>query len=428
MGFFSRFKKEPKTVSNSISTHRFFSWGGSKTGANVNETSALQTAAVYACVRVISEAVASLPLKIYAYEGNDRSGSRAVHDHHLYNLLHHAPNPDMTSFSFRETMMMHLLIYGNAYAQIVRDGGGKVIALYPLIPYKMEVWRGNNGKIYYTYWQNRDEATAKDDSGEVRFRKEDILHIPGLSFDGLLGYSPIALAKNAIGMAIAAEEFGSTFFGSGATPGGLLEVPGELKDEKMDGLRQTWEAIHGGTHNSNRMAILTDGLKYHPIAIPPEQAQFLETRKFQITEIARIFRVPPHMIGDLERSTFSNVEQQALDFVKYCINPWITRWEQAMWQSLMLLSERNTHYIKFNLDGLMRGDYETRMRGYSTGIQNGFLCPNDIRRLENLNEIPAEDGGFNFMVNGNMVKLSEVGAAYRGRQGLDNAVGGSETQ
>jgi len=229
MGFFSRFRKETKTVSNSISTHRFFSWGGSKAGANVNETSALQTAAVYACVRVISEAVASLPLKVYAYEGNDRSGSRAVHDHHLYNLLHHAPNPEMTSFSFRETIMMHLLIYGNAYAQIVRDGGGKVIALYPLIPYKMEVWRGNNGKIYYTYWQNRDEATAKDDSGEIRFRKEDILHIPGLSFDGLLGYSPIALAKNAIGMAIAAEEFGSTFFGSGATPGGLLEVPGELR-------------------------------------------------------------------------------------------------------------------------------------------------------------------------------------------------------
>jgi HK97 family phage portal protein len=421
MGFFSRFKKEQKTVSNNLSTNRLFAWGGSKAGARVNETTAMQTAAVYACVRVISEAIASLPLKVYAYDGDGRSDSKSVHNHHLYKLLCHAPNPEMTSFSFREAMMANLLIYGNAYAQIIRDGSGKVTALYPLVPYKMDVWRSESGHIYYNYWLDKDEANAEKGSGKIILRKDEVLHIPGLSFNGLIGFSPIALAKNAIGMAIAAEEFGSTFFGGGATPGGLLEVPGELKEEKMDDLRQTWEAIHGGTHNSNRMAILTDGLKYHQIAIPPEQAQFLETRKFQITEIARIFRVPPHMIGDLERSTFSNVEQQSLDFVKFCINPWVTRWEQAMWQSLILLSERDTHYIKFNLDGLMRGDYETRMRGYSIGIQNGFLCPNDVRKLENMNEIPENEGGFQFMVNGNMTKLNDVGAAYRARKGLDDA-------
>jgi HK97 family phage portal protein len=153
-------------------------------------------------------------------------------------------------------------------------------------------------------------------------------------------------------------------------------------------------------------------VKYHQISIPPEQAQFLETRKFQINEIARIFRVPPHMIGDMEKSSFNNIEQMSLEFVKYCLNPWIVRWEQAMCQSLILHTERETHYIKFNLDGLMRGDYEARMRGYSIGIQHGFMCPNDIRNLENLNEISEADGGFNFMVNGNMVKLRDVGAAY----------------
>ena len=326
----------------------------------------------------------------------------------------------MTSFSFREAMMANLLIYGNAYAQVLRDGANRVTALYPLEPYKMDVSRSDDGQIYYVYWRDRDEANAKNESGAMILRKDQVLHIPGLSFNGLVGMSPIGLAKESIGMAIAAEEFGSTFFASGATPSGVLELPGSTQEEKINELRDAWEVIHKGSHNSHNMAVLTDGMKYKQISIPPEQAQFLETRKFQINEIARIFRVPPHMIGDLERSAFSNVEQQSLEFVKYCINPWVTRWEQAMWQSLILLSERNTHYIKFNLDGLMRGDYETRMKGYSIGIQNGFLCPNDVRRLENMNEIPEADGGFQFMVNGNMTKLSEVGAAYRERKGLDD--------
>ena len=422
MGFFSRFRKdkEPKPVSNNLSTNRFFAWGGSKAGARVNETTAMQTAAVYACVRIISEAIASLPLKVYAHDPN-RIGSKAVHDHYLYNLLSQAPNPEMTSFSFREAMMANLLIYGNAYAQIMRDGTNRVTALYPLEPCKMDISRDDNGQIYYKYWIDRDEATARNESGAMILRKDQVLHIPGLSFNGLVGMSPIGLAKETIGMAIAAEEFGSTFFASGATPSGILELPGATQEEKINELRDAWEVIHKGSHNSHNMAVLTDGMKYKQISIPPEQAQFLETRKFQINEIARIFRVPPHMIGDLERSTFSNVEHQSMDFVKFCLNPWVTRWEQALWKSLILLSERSTHFIKFNVDGLMRGDYETRMRGYSIGIQNGFLCPNDIRRLENMNEIPEEKGGFNYMVNGNMVKLEDVGAAYRSRQGLDGS-------
>jgi len=425
MGFFDRFRKNKdsinnndKKVENSLSTSRHFLWGGSKAGVMVNETTALQTSAVYACVRVISEAIASLPLKVYVYDNSDRNGSTPVPEHPLYHLLYHAPNPEMTSFSFRETLMSHLLIYGNGYAQIIRDGGGRVIGLYPLLPNKMDVSRNERGEIYYTYWRDRDEAGSRGKSDAIILRREDVLHIPGLSFDGLIGYSPIALAKNAIGMAIATEDFGASFFASGGTPSGVLEVPGTLEDEKVSELRETWEAIHSGANKSNRMAILSDGLKYTQISIPPEQAQFLQTRKFQLNEIARIFQVPPHMIGDLERSSFNNIEMQALEFVKYCINPWVTRWEQSLWQSLILPSEKPKMFIKFNLDGLLRGDYATRMRGYSTGIQNGFLCPNDIRRLENLNEISAEDGGFNFMVNGNMVKLKDVGAAYRNRKGM----------
>lgn len=426
MGFFSRFRKNKdndKNVTNSLATSRTFFWGGSKAGAVVNETTALQTAAVYACVRVISEAIASLPLKLYTYDNTDRSGSKSALEHPLYHLLHHAPNKEMTSFSFRETLMSHLLIYGNGYAQIQRDGGGRVVGLYPLLPNKMDVSRNDKGEIYYTYWRDRDEAGANGKSDAIILRREDVLHIPGLSFDGLIGYSPIALAKNAIGMAIAAEDFGSTFFSSGATPSGILEHPNSFEDSKIKSLRQAWDAIHKGTHNSSQVAILTDGLKYRQVSIPPEQAQFLETRKFQLGEIARIFQVPPHMIGDLERSSFNNIEMQAIEFVKYCINPWVTRWEQAMWQSLLLPSEKPKMYIKFNLDGLLRGDYETRMKGYSIGIQNGFMCPNDVRKLENLNEIPEEEGGFLFMVNGSMTRLKNVGAAYQKYENNGNGNG-----
>jgi HK97 family phage portal protein len=412
VGLFS--KKKPK-AENSLSTSKSIFWGGSTAGTPVNEISAMQTAAVYSCVRVISETLAALPLHVYRRED---SGTRPIPAHHLYNLLHNAPNPEMTSFIFRETLMGHLLIYGNAFAQIMRDSAGRVTALYPLLPHKTDVWRGESGEIYYTYWCDRDEANARnsDKTGEpggVTLRKDQVLHIPGLSFNGLVGYSPIALAKNAVGMAIATENYGAGFFANGANPGGVLEFPGDFGEKGVAHLRDAWEVIHRGVQNSGKIAVLESGMTYHPISVPPEQAQFLETRRFQLNEIARIFRVPPHMIGDLEKSSFSNIEQQSLEFVKYCINPWVERWEQTMWLNLILPSEKPTHLIKFNVDGLLRGDYETRMKGYATGIQNGFLCPNDVRKLENMNEIPAEEGGFNFMVNGNMVKLKDVGAAYR---------------
>lgn len=410
MGIFSRKKAK---ADNSLSTTRSIFWGGSNSGTYVNETTAMQTAAVYSCVRVISEAIASLPLNVYRYEEH---GAKIIPEHSLYNLLHNEPNSEMTSFIFRETLMSHLLLWGNAYAQIIRDGSGRIRALYPLLPNKMDVSRNESGQIYYTYWRDQDETRPHEKSGGVVLSRDDVLHIPGLSYDGLVGYSPIALAKNAVGMAIATEEYGAGFFANGANPGGILEHPGTIKNPA--GIRDSWEALYKGSRNSGKVAVLEDGLKFHQVSIPPEQAQFLETRKFQLNEIARIFRIPPHMIGDLEKSSFSNIEQQSLEFVKYTLDPWVVRWEQSMHQALLLPSEKNSVFIKFNLDGLLRGDYETRMKGYAIGIQNGFMSPNDVRRLENFNEIPDEQGGNNYMVNGSMVKLADVGAAY-GKNGGD---------
>ncbi len=230
----------------------------------------------------------------------------------------------------------------------------------------------------------------------------------GLGYDGLVGYSPIAMAKNAVGLAMAAEEYGAKFFVNGAAPSGVLEHPGTIKDPER--IRQSWHSIFGGSANSNKIAVLEEGLKYTPIAISPEQAQFLETRKFQINEIARIFRVPPHMLADLEKSSFSNIEQQSLEFVKYTLDPWVIRWEQAMNKALLFDSEKREVFTKFNVDGLLRGDYASRMTGYATARQNGWMSANDIRELENLDRIPAELGGDLYLINGAMTKLQDAGA------------------
>ena len=220
-------------------------------------------------------------------------------------------------------------------------------------------------------------------------------------------HSPIAMAKNAIGLAIAAEEYGSKFYANGAAPSGVLEHPGTLKDPSK--VRDSWSQTFGGSANSHKVAVLEEGMKYTPISISPNEAQFLETRKFQIDEIARIFRVPPHMVGDLEKSSFSNIEQQSLEFVKYTLDPWVSRWEQNMIRSLLSEEEKKKYFIKFNVDGLLRGDYQSRMNGYATARQNGWMSANDIRELENLDRIPAELGGDLYLINGNMTKLSDAG-------------------
>ena len=405
-----RSRDKPLKDRTSGSAYTFF-MGGSSAGKNVNERSAMQMTAVYACVRILSEAIAGLPLHMYRYK--DEGGKEKAIDHTLYHLLHDEPNPEMTSFVFRETLMTHLLLWGNAYAQIIRNGKGEVIALYPLMPNRMEVNRDSNGMLYYVYQKTSDDAPTLEGSSVI-LSPSEVLHVPGLGFDGLVGYSPIAMAKNAIGLSMAAEEYGAKFYANGAAPSGVLEHPGVLKDPAK--VRDSWNAAFGGSSNSHKVAVLEEGLKYTPISISPNEAQFLETRKFQIDEIARIFRVPPHMVGDLEKSSFSNIEQQSLEFVKYTLDPWVVRWEQSLSRALLSETEKKNYFFKFNLEGLLRGDYQSRMQGYSIGIQNGFMCPNDVRELENLDLIPDELGGNKYMVNGNMVDLKNVGAAYTGNQ------------
>lgn len=398
-----RSRDNPVTDSTSGSVYRFL-FGGSTAGKPVNERSAMQMTAVYACVRILSESIAGLPLHLYRY--TDSGGKEKALDNPLYFLLHDEPNPEMTSFVFRETLMTHLLLWGNAYSQIIRNGKGEVVALYPLMPNRMSVDRDDKGNIYYQYqMSDSDVHTMKNST--VILKPSDVLHVPGLGFDGLVGYSPIAMAKNAIGLSIATEEYGAKFFANGATPGGLLEYPGTVKNP--DAIRESWNKGFGGTHNSNKVAILEEGMKYTPISISPEQAQFLETRKFQIDEIARIFRVPPHMVGDLEKSSFSNIEQQSLEFVKYTLEPWLVRWEQSLIRALISEKDKKDYFIKFNVDGLLRGDYASRMSGYATARQNGWMSANDIRELENLDLIPAEDGGDLYLINGNMTKLADAG-------------------
>ena len=406
MGLFSGLfrTRDAPTNRTAGSAYSFF-MGGSTSGKRVNERSAMQMTAVYSCVRILSEAIASLPLHVYQY--NDSGGKEKAVKHPLYFLLHDEPNPEMSSFVFRETLMTHLLLWGNAYAQIIRNGEGEIVALYPLMPDRMTVDRDENGQLYYQYQVSKDDAPTMDGS-TVILRPCDVLHVPGLGFDGLVGYSPIAMAKNAIGMAIACEEYGAKFFANGANPSGVLEHPGTLKDPGR--VRDSWNAAFGGSSNAHKVAVLEEGLKYTPISISPNEAQFLETRKFQIDEIARIFRVPPHMVGDLEKSSFSNIEQQSLEFVKYTLDPWVARWEQAISRTLFSQTEKATYFVKFNVDGLLRGDYQSRMNGYATARQNGWMSANDIRELENLDRIPSEEGGDLYLINGNMLPLKNAGA------------------
>ena len=385
------------------SGYRFF-FGQSTAGKAVNERTAMQMTAVYACVRILAESIASLPLHLYEKGPN---GDRIkAEDHPLYALLHDEPNPEMTSFIFREVMVTHLLLWGNCYAQILRNGRGEVIGLYPLMPNKMSVERDERGQLFYRYQRLNGEPPTME-STDVILLPEDVLHIPGLGYDGLVGMSPIAACRNAVGMGLAADEYGSRSSSNGATPAGVLETPTLIKD--VSKLRDSWEKAYGGTGNAGRVAILEEGVTFKPISMSPQDSQLLETRQYQLTEIARIFRIPPHMLQDLSRATFSNIEEQSLEFVKYTLNPWIIRWEQGMTKALLNADEKRRYSIRFNVDGLLRGDYKSRMEGYRIGVSSGILSVNDCRRLENMDLLSEEEGGDYHLIQGAMIKLEDAG-------------------
>ncbi len=390
--------------------YRLFGGAETSSGVQVTEQGALQATAVFACVRILAETVASLPLILYERLAN--GGKARAQGYPLYTLLHDAPNPEMTSLELRETLMGHLGTWGNAYAEIEADSNGAVLALWPLRPDRMTVERVGFDLVY-TYRLTRADSQGRI---SVPLRADQVLHIRGLGFDGIMGYSPIGLARQAVGLSLATEKFGSAFFGNGARPGGVLEHPGKLSDTAFKNLRRTIEERHGGIERAMRLMILEEGMKYSQIGIPPEDAQFLETRKFQVTEIARLYRVPPHMLGDLDRATFSNVEQQSIDFVIHTIRPWLVRWEQAIAQRLLLPRERSRYFAEFLVEGLLRGDTASRYQAYAIGRQWGWLSADDIRERENMNPLPGGQGAM-YMVPLNMVPASQVGAGLGSSEG-----------
>lgn len=407
MGILSRlFRSRDEPIQNNYSSPSYlYLFGQSQSGAKVNPFTAMQHSAVYACVKVLAESVAQLPLHLYERTAD---GKKPATGHPLYRVLHDQPNPEMTSYTFRETMMTHLLLYGNAYAQILRNRRGEVVGLYPLPSNRVRVDRDASDNLIYVY-SRYDKANPNcKEQGTIILQDFDVMHIPGLSFDGLVGYSPIAMARNAIGMALSCDAYGASFYANGAAPSGVLEHPGTIKDPKK--LREAWEAAYGGTNNAHKTAVLEEGVKYQPISLSPEDSQFLETRKFQIEEIARLYRVPLHMIGDLDHATFSNIEQQSLEFVQFTLMPWLTRWEQEIQRSLIRQHDSQTYFAKFNVEGFLRGDYASRMQGYATARQNGWMSANDIREKEDENRIPAEGGGDSYLVNGSFTKLADAGA------------------
>ena len=397
----------PEVTDNVRDSGSLFVFGTANSGERVDEKSAMQIATVYACVRLLAESVACLPLHLYQLDGED--GKLKAKDHPLYKILYRQANPEMTSFSFWEVMMTHLLLWGNAYAQIVRDGKNGILGLYPLLPENVEMDRENGGELYYIYHAYTDEVPGETNK-DILFRRDEILHIPGMGFNGLVGFSPIAMMKNALGTTLAVERYGSSFFKNGAQPSGVLEHPGVLKNPEK--IRQNWSDVYGGAGNAHKVAVLEENMHYKPISLPPEDSQFLSTREFGVEEICRIFRVPPHMVQDLKRSTYNNIEHQSIDFVVHTLAPWLTRIEQAIIKDLLLEEEQAQYFPKFNVDGLLRGDYKSRMEGYAIGFANGFLSPNDIRRLENMDPIPEDEGGNVYVANGSYVKLKDIGAAY----------------
>lgn len=363
-------------------------------GQTISEYNALNYSAFYACVKVLSESVAALPLHLY--ERLPEGGKKRAYENPLYILLHDEPNPNMTAFTFYETLMGHAVSWGNGYA-FIEWKDGQVKALWPINPAVLQP-KVVNGKLIYEF--------TKGDGTKADYQREQILHIPGLGFDGIQGYSVVAKARESIGLGIAEEKFGAAFFGNGAVAGGVLEHPLKLSPEAFERLKKSWSETHQGADKAHKVAILEEGMKYNKTSIPPEDAQFLESRQFQVTEMARWFRIPPHLIGDMSHATFSNIEQQSLEFVVYTLMPWLKRWEQAIYQRLFVTDEeRRKYFAEFLVDGLLRGDSVARAQFYTQMSMIGALSANDIRALENMNPI---EGGNQYFVQLNMVPIDKA--------------------
>jgi HK97 family phage portal protein len=380
------------------------------TGIRVNAEAAMRLTAVYSAVRILAETVATLPLLVYRRTEND--GKERATDYFLYPLLHDQPNEEQTSVEFREMLQGHLALRGNAYAQIDRKMG-RPARLVPLHPDRVEVRREKGELIYKVNPVNGPAYTLRRSSGEI-------MHLRGLSSDGVMGLNPIELFRETMGLGLAYEEYSGRLFSNGANINGVLETPQAMSDEALKRFRKLWQENYGGIGNAGKTAILEQGMKWQAIGIAPKDAEFIVSRKFQVTEIARIFRVPPHMLADLERSTFSNIEHQSLEFVRDTIRPWLVRWEQALTRDLIPPEDRGEYFVEFLIEGLLRGDFKTRYDAYAIGRNNGWLSANDIRRMENMNPLPPEQGDV-YLIPLNMVPAGS--AASMNKEPSDAAAG-----
>lgn len=358
--------------------HQLDGVASTASGAFVTPDRAMRVVAVFAAVRVLAESLAQVPLILYR-RIDDKSKERAT-DHWLYRLLHVKPNAWQSSFEWREMMQAHAALRGNAYSFKVRVRG-EIRELLPIHPDRVQVAQDDKWRLEYT--------VSLPDGSAAKFGSGDIFHLRGLSSNGYMGISPIMMAREAVGLAIETERHGAQLFGNGARPSGLLSTEQSLKPEQMNMIRDSWRESQGGDKRLGT-AVLDGGMKYEQMGLSNEDAQFLETRKFQITEIARLFRVPPHMLADLERATFSNIEQQALGFVKYTMMPWYVRWEQAISLQLLPEADQDDLFAEFLVDGLLRGDIVSRNKAYEIGLRNAYLNPNEVRAMENRN--PYEGG------------------------------------
>lgn len=349
-------------------------------GMTITERTAVQISGVYRAVRLISKSLSTCPLKLFEKQ---TSGRKEITDHPLAKVLKH-PNEEMTAITFRETIQGHLLLWGNGYAEIERTGDGQVAALWPLRPDRTFPRRMENGKLVYV---------ARSDKGpEVILQPDDVLHILGYSYDGLRGLSPIALHRETLGLSSATQDYGSRFFGNDARPGGVLQSPGVMNKQARDRLKEGWEEAHRGSTQGHRVAVLEQGVTWQSIGMPNEDAQFLQTRVFQLSEIARIFDVPLHKLGELSHATFSNIEHQSIEYVKDAVMPWACVWEEEIERKLLNPADQDRLYVEHNLDAQMRGDTKSRMEAYQIQIQTGMRSPDDIGELENWNPQPDGQG------------------------------------
>lgn len=346
-------------------------------GEIVNRDSALRLAAVYACIRILSSSVAALPLDVFK---RTQMGSEKASALPEYRFLHSEPNPMMSSFIWREVSMGHVLTAGNAVSVIIRNQKDDVMGFLPVEPEAVRIFRVN-GKKYFAIMTS---------AGEEVWNDEDVIHFQGFGYDGIKGLSPISyFGRDVIGNAQATQGFQGNFYKNGANLGTVLETDSPIEITRQTELLNSFKTNYVGNKNAHKTAILTDGLKLKQLTVNNSDAQLIESLKLQIADIARIFSVPLHMIGELDKATFSNIEQQSIEFVQYSLLPWLKRIEQEI--NRKLFSGRPDYFCRFNVDGLLRGDFGTRMEGYSKAIANGIFTVNEVRELENFNRIEGAD-------------------------------------